>query len=284
MDTLQTRAAGGKTRPAEQSRFEGNGEGSEALSPDLPYAHAVLRLAYGRDVSERTWKSLPPVWAEVAEFVKHSNGYPPERRLSEVFERFLANPKGKERKRSAQTIGQALREAKARYGEPDDEAEDDPPDDEFAGLSNEDLGIVPLSSVKCQPVRWSWPYRFAKGGLSMMAGDGGIGKSQLLLWIASAITNGTAYPDGSGNAPVGDVLIVSAEDRPDDTIKPRLMAMGADINRIAIIKAQLVIRKPGKSPVVSPMSFQDRPYWKAIFRKFPECRLFIVDPLPSYLG
>lgn len=164
----------------------------------------------------------------------------------------------------------------------DDGAE--PPEDVYAGLSDEDLGIVRLASVECRPIKWSWKYRFSRGGLSMMAGDGGIGKSQLLLWIATQHTIGGEWADGSGRAPIGDVVIVSAEDRPDETIKPRLKAMGADISRVTIIKAKFIIRKPGKTPQVHPASFQNLPYWKEVFRRLPECNLFIADPVPSYLG
>ena len=80
------------------------------------------------------------------------------------------------------------------------------------------------------------------------------------------------------------MIIVSAEDRPDETIKPRLMAMGANLDRIKIVEAHYKIRKPGRETVVSPTSFQNRDYWRDTFRRVPDCNLFIVDPLPSYLG
>ena len=32
------------------------------------------------------------------------------------------------------------------------------------------------------------------------------------------------------------------------------------------------------------MSLQDHSYWRAVFDRFPETKLFIVDPIPSYLG
>lgn len=154
----------------------------------------------------------------------------------------------------------------------------------FADFADEDLGIVPLATVECRPVRWLWKYRLSMGGLAMMAGDGGIGKSQVLLWMGAAVSTNGPWADGSGLAPLGDVVIVSAEDRPDDTIKPRLLAMGADITRITIVKAKYVIRKPNRPPVVSPTSFQDIGYWQEIFRRRPACRLFIADPVPSFLG
>lgn len=169
-------------------------------------------------------------------------------------------------------------------GHGDDVAHVLPIDDEFVALSDDDLGIVRLATVECRPVRWLWEYRLTRGGFALMAGDGGIGKSQVLLWIGARVTTGGDWGDGSGLAPLGDVLIVSAEDRPDDTIKPRLLALGADIAKVTLIKAKYTIRRPGKPPLVHPASFQDKGYWREVFRRHPACALFIVDPIPSYLG
>jgi hypothetical protein len=154
----------------------------------------------------------------------------------------------------------------------------------FCSLSDEDLGLIPLISVKCRPIRWLWKYRLQQGAMALMVGDGGLGKSQLQLMIAAKVSTAGECPDGSGRAPLGNVIIVSAEDQPEDTIKPRLIALGADLSRITLSKAKYVIRKPDKEPVVNPTTFQDRGYWKETFRRRPECSLFIVDPLPSYLG
>jgi AAA domain len=154
----------------------------------------------------------------------------------------------------------------------------------YSELSDQDMGIVRLDSIECRAIRWLWRYRFSRGALSMVVGDGGLGKSQLLLWIAALVSNGGPLPDGSGNTEAGDVVIVSAEDRPDDTIVPRLRAMGANLARITLVTAKATIRKPGKPTVIHPASFQDIPYWTEIFRRRPGCKLFIADPLPSYLG
>ena len=42
---------------------------------------------------------------------------------------------------------------------------------------------------------------------------------------------------GEGRAPVGNVIILSAEDGPSDTIIPRLLAAGADLNRVYVVSA-----------------------------------------------
>jgi AAA domain/Bifunctional DNA primase/polymerase, N-terminal len=169
-------------------------------------------------------------------------------------------------------------------GKPSQAIDRDSTEDVFSGLADDDLSLIPLDLVEPRPMRWLWKYRFAKGSLAIMAGDGGIGKSQVLLSLAASVSTGGAWPDGSGVAPQGDVIIVSAEDQAADTIVPRLRAMGADLARITLVKAKFTIRIEGKPPSVHPASFQERPYWREIFRRRPGCLLFIVDPLPSYLG
>jgi hypothetical protein len=154
----------------------------------------------------------------------------------------------------------------------------------YADLDDDDLGLTRANDITAEPIRWLWPYRLARGTMAMVAGDGGIGKSLVLLWIAARVSRGEPWGDKSGNATAGDVIILSAEDRPEDTIVPRLKAMGADLSRITIMRARVVIRRKGKEPTVSPMTFQDRAYWREVFKRRPDCVLFIVDPLASYLG
>jgi len=158
----------------------------------------------------------------------------------------------------------------------------DPPD--YTALSDEEMGIIRAGSVQERPIDWLWPYRFASGEMALLAGDGGLGKSSLLLAIAALITRGAEWPDKSGRAPVGNVIIVSAEDSKETTLKPRLMALGADLDRVVFVTARMTIKKAGKPSMVNPMTLQDCGYWRDILRRFPGCKMLIVDPIPSYLG
>lgn len=155
---------------------------------------------------------------------------------------------------------------------------------DLGGLSDADLGIVSASEIQAQRIQWLWQYRLARGEMALMVGEGGLGKSQLLLATAAIISRGDEFPDRSGRAPVGRTVILSAEDCPETTIIPRLIALGADLDKITIVRAQLIIRKSGQEPVISPMSLQNLDYWRAVFNRLPDTILFIVDPLPSYLG
>lgn len=154
----------------------------------------------------------------------------------------------------------------------------------IAPPSDEDLGLVRASSIRPRRIEWHWRYRIPAGKMTLLAGDGGLGKSQTMLWMASRYTTGGPWPAGEGHAPLGDVVVLSAEDEPSDTIVPRLLAAGADLNRVDIHSATVTIRGSGKDPVVHPISLQDLDLWKQVFDRRPGCKLFIVDPLPSFLG
>jgi hypothetical protein len=154
---------------------------------------------------------------------------------------------------------------------------------DFSAMSEAELGLIPLETVTSANVDWLWQYRLARGEMALVAGEGGLGKSMFLMACAAAVSIGGPWPAGLGTAPRGTVVIVSAEDNPRTTIRPRLEAMGADIRKVKICKARVTIDQDGVKSV-HPMSLQDHSYWKAIFDFYGDVALFIVDPIPSYLG
>jgi hypothetical protein len=116
-------------------------------------------------------------------------------------------------------------------------------------------GIICMcaADVTMKPVDWLWAGRLARGKLSLLAGRPDLGKSLLTLDITARITTGAALPDG-GRAPLGSVLILSAEDAPDDTLShPAKAAQAEAINNVtgslAFVAAArislLAIKEPG---------------------------------------
>lgn len=154
----------------------------------------------------------------------------------------------------------------------------------LAALTNEELGIIRASSIEIKPITWLWEYRLAAGEFAMMAGEPGLGKSQVMLAIAAAITTGSTWPGDTGIAPMGSVIILSAEDTPETTIIPRLRAMNADIDKVVILRAKAVRKRDSREPLILPMSFKDLDWWRLVFERVPDARLLIADPVVSYLG
>jgi putative DNA primase/helicase len=89
--------------------------------------------------------------------------------------------------------------------------------------------LVRLQDVRPEPVTWLWPGRLAAGKLALLVGDPGLGKSWITLDLAARLSAGRAWPDDAPAVPPGDVILLSAEDGLADTIRPRLDALGADV-------------------------------------------------------
>jgi len=98
------------------------------------------------------------------------------------------------------------------------------------------LKIICMADVEPKPINWLWPEKIARGKVSMIAGDPGLGKSLITLALASAVSTGARWPVGGGIAPLGSVVILSDEDSLADTIRPRLDAAGANCARIHALK------------------------------------------------
>jgi len=98
--------------------------------------------------------------------------------------------------------------------------------------------LVRLADVEPEEVRWLWPGRIALGKLMLLAGDPGLGKSFVTLDMAARVSSGAAWPDCPETYnPAGGVVLLSAEDDLADTVRPRLDAAGADVNRVVALQA-----------------------------------------------
>src|SRR5262245_36588417 len=82
------------------------------------------------------------------------------------------------------------------------------------------------ADVEMKEVDWLWSNHLARGKLALLAGDSTLGKSQISISLAAALTKKDGeWPDGD-SAPSGSVIILSAEDATNDTVVPRLAAAG----------------------------------------------------------
>lgn len=140
--------------------------------------------------------------------------------------------------------------------------------------------LVHLSDVEAKPVRWLWRGRIPLGKLTVLDGDPGLGKTTMLLDVAARVTTGTAMPDGSTSDLAGraGVVILSAEDGLDDTIRPRLDAAGADVRRAVALVA---VRSDDDAAERLPTLGDVEAIRAAIVSV--DARLVIIDPFLAYL-
>jgi putative DNA primase/helicase len=130
-------------------------------------------------------------------------------------------------------------------------------------------------------IEFLWPGRIARGKHTAIAGEPGDGKSQLSVYIAATISRGEHWPCNEGHAPVGNVIILNAEDGADDTVVPRLMAAGADLGRVHIVSAVFQESAKGRR------SFNLQADLQLLERKITQIGdvvLVIIDPISSYMG
>jgi putative DNA primase/helicase len=144
------------------------------------------------------------------------------------------------------------------------------------------LEIVAASTIPPRRLTWLWEEWIARGKTTILAGHPGLGKSQLTCFLAAAVSTGGALP-GGGMAPLGDVLMVSAEDDPADTIIPRLMAAGADLSRVHLLGD--VRENAGGGPRQRGFDLvQDVPRLEEALSARSDVVLVIIDPVTAYMG
>jgi predicted ATP-dependent serine protease len=102
------------------------------------------------------------------------------------------------------------------------------------------------ADVKPQRLRRMWGGRFFRGKIGFIAGDPGLGKSQIAAYMAATVSTGGTWPGNKGPVRRGWVVYISAEDTAADTIRPRLEAAGADLKRVLIV--EMVKDKAGLRP------------------------------------
>ncbi len=138
------------------------------------------------------------------------------------------------------------------------------------------LALTCAARLKPQPVRWLWYGWLARGKLHIVAGAPGTGKTTVAIALAATLTTAGRWPDGTTCAP-GDVVIWSGEDDPADTLVPRLIAAGADTNRVHFVES--VTEAEGKRPF-SPAA--DLALLSATLDKLERGpALLIIDPVVS---
>jgi hypothetical protein len=133
------------------------------------------------------------------------------------------------------------------------------------------VGVI-LADVQTQTVEWLWAQRIPRAKLTLLEGDPEEGKSTVAFDLAARVSRGAAMPlDMTMTKPAG-VVILSAEDALGDTIRPRLEAAGADLDRILGFRFEELPTIPEGLAVIE----------QAIQRV--EAALVIVDPLVAFFG
>ncbi|WP_051427165.1 AAA family ATPase [Arthrobacter sp. H20] len=135
--------------------------------------------------------------------------------------------------------------------------------------------LTPAAEIKPLPVFWLWEGRLALGTLGLLAGRQGLGKSTLAYWLAARITRGDLPGQFAGTPK--SVLVCATEDSWEHTIVPRLIASGADLERVYRIEVHADHIHVGLS-----LPRDNHAVGRAASES--DAALLLLDPLISRLG
>ena len=135
-----------------------------------------------------------------------------------------------------------------------------------------------MASIKAEPIVWLWRDRIPTK-LVVLAGNPGLGKSQVSIAIAATVSIGGRWPDMTA-CEKGSAIFICGEDDAADTIKPRLEAAGADVEKIHIVdglqdiegKEQQWLLEEGIGPL------------RDLCAQIGDVKLIVIDPITAYTG
>jgi putative DNA primase/helicase len=146
--------------------------------------------------------------------------------------------------------------------------------------------VTGLDTIHATEVRWLWDQVIPLGKLTIICGDPGLGKSFLTLDLAARVSGGYRFPEpggggfGDGGGEAGGVVLISAEDDPADTIKPRLVKMRGDPERVVILNGFLDGRGRSHDFVIG----ENINGLEKLLDQRPDIRLLVVDPVSAFVG
>ena len=136
------------------------------------------------------------------------------------------------------------------------------------------LRLINMESVEVEQIEWLLYPFIPYGKVTIIQGDPGEGKTTMVLQIIAKMTKGEPIlPESVHDEIVKPVNVIyqTAEDGLGDTIKPRLLAAGADCSKVLVIDDQ-----------DQPLTMLDARLEEAIEQT--KARMVVLDPIQGFLG
>ena len=128
-----------------------------------------------------------------------------------------------------------------------------------------------MSNVEVEEIKWVWYPYIPYGKITVVQGDPGEGKTTFVLALIALLTNGEPLPEEEQtNEPI-NVIYQTAEDGLNDTIKPRLLSVGANCERVLVIDENEIV-----------LILSDERLEQAINET--SAKVIVLDPIQAYLG
>jgi len=139
------------------------------------------------------------------------------------------------------------------------------------------------SEIEPEVLQWLWAGRFPLSKLTIVMGNGGTGKSVVMHDLAARGSVGKPLP-GEEEGEVFGTLFFAEEDGHEDTVIPRLDAMGADMTMIQVVDGAADVDDEAEIP----NSVQLKRHGMAIRDFFmseeaSDVKLVVIDPITALL-
>lgn len=147
------------------------------------------------------------------------------------------------------------------------------------------LVLARASDIEVSEVQWLWPQRIVGDGLTIITGPVGVSKSLISVDVAARVTTGGKWPDNTGHAPAGSVILFGNEDDAGKVVVPRLMAAGADLARVYVCQGTTVEATDEHDGRDSETVLLEHhiEQLRAALEERDDCRLIVFDPLPDFI-
>src|SRR5262245_47392267 len=138
--------------------------------------------------------------------------------------------------------------------------------------------LIRASDVVPRKLDWMWEGHLWRGSLELLAGRPGMGKSQAQCSYVACATGSCPWPYCAKATPPCNVIMRTAKDNIEQILVPRLIAAGADLTRITILKS---IRKDNKDRRFL-LGEDIEVLGRAIVNE--NAQLVTIDPITAYMG
>lgn len=142
------------------------------------------------------------------------------------------------------------------------------------------------SEFKIKPLKAYIDATFMSGKIGMVVGHPGQGKSTVTLSFIASSTSGKPLMGTDIQCAPGSAIIIASEDDPEDTMIPRLIAQGADIDKVYIFKDIRDTDDQGNE-LVHGMNLGDPFHLEALqsmVDRIEDVVVIVIDPISAYLG
>lgn len=160
-----------------------------------------------------------------------------------------------------------------------------PPEDVVVEKEKNSMSYVCMNDVVEDEIEWVWPEKIARGELCIIAGEPGASKTMVAVDLAARVSIGGNVPLGDEPICKGNVVFLTSENDPAKVLRPRLVAAGADLNKVFLISSSLTeVDEKGKTKKKHVALAEDAEKIGKIMGEIDDVVLLIIDPISEYMG